>query len=240
MALMEWQESLEAAIAREFQMASFQANRLLHQAGILPNQLPEFLKATSKIDAEEAEAISQHMMDLLMEAQNDPDAFWEEGSQAEQRPIMVQLVSMHLQLTDVEFADAASTMLRNRLRGLTAQLKTMKQTFRKKERELAIAQAEFYCAVKKGSLFLAARPDAVDLRCGFFATTVWDDNGDGQVDYEDPVSVDVSATLLPWPQEYSRGGSPRFWKKGGSVGGFGQNNLTGTRREQAASQSTGV
>ncbi len=65
----------------------------------------------------------------------------------------------------------------------------------------AIAQAEFYCAVKNGTLFLAARPDAVDLRCGFFATTVWDDNGDGQVDYEDPVSVDVSATLLPWPQE---------------------------------------
>ena len=65
----------------------------------------------------------------------------------------------------------------------------------------AIAQAEFYCAVKNGTLFLAARPAAVDLRCGFFATTVWDDNGDGQVDYEDPVSVDVSATLLPWPQE---------------------------------------
>ena len=65
----------------------------------------------------------------------------------------------------------------------------------------AIAQAEFYCAVKNGTLFLAARPDAVDLRCGFFSTTVWDDNGDGQVDYEDPVSVDVSATLLPWPQE---------------------------------------
>ena len=65
----------------------------------------------------------------------------------------------------------------------------------------AIAQAEFNCAVKNGILFLAARPDAVDLRCGFFATTVWDDNGDGQVDYEDPVSVDVSATLLPWPQE---------------------------------------
>ncbi len=63
----------------------------------------------------------------------------------------------------------------------------------------AIAQAEFSCAIRDGILFLNIQPEQVDLRCGFFATTVWDENGDGQVDYEDPVSVDMSATLLPLP-----------------------------------------
>ncbi|WP_017301229.1 hypothetical protein [Nodosilinea nodulosa] len=65
----------------------------------------------------------------------------------------------------------------------------------------AIAQAEFNCAIKNGTLFLETHPNAVDLRCDFFATTVWDENGDGQVDYEDPVGVDISVTLLPLPQE---------------------------------------
>lgn len=37
----------------------------------------------------------------------------------------------------------------------------------------------------------------VDLRCGFIATTVWDKNGDGEVDYEDQVSVDQSVGKFP-------------------------------------------
>lgn len=139
--LMEWQEALETAIAREFQVASFKANRLLHQAAILPNQLPNFLKATGKIDAAQVEAISQNMMDLLMEAQSNSEPSDEE-SDVMQMPIVIQLVAVHLQLSDVEFADATSSSYRNRLRSLTARLKTLRQTFRKKERELAIAQAE--------------------------------------------------------------------------------------------------
>jgi len=142
MELTQWQEKLEAAIAREFQVASFKANRLLHQTGILPNQLPDFLKATGKLDAEQAEAISQNMMDLLMEAQGNSEPDAEEDGNSRQTPIVVQLVAVHLQLAEVEFADAASSMLRNRLRPLIAHLKTLRQTFRKKERELAIAQAE--------------------------------------------------------------------------------------------------
>ncbi|MGF1566790.1 MAG: hypothetical protein ACFCVD_01730 [Nodosilinea sp.] len=66
----------------------------------------------------------------------------------------------------------------------------------------AIAQAELQCAIKDGQLVQLVTTNAtVDLRCGFFATTVWDENGDGLVDYEDPVSVDVSVAVLPWPVE---------------------------------------
>ncbi len=55
-----------------------------------------------------------------------------------------------------------------------------------------VQKAEFTCATKQGSLFVRVSEQEIDIRCGFFATSVWDDNGDGLVDNEDPVSVDIS------------------------------------------------
>ncbi|MDX2240185.1 MAG: hypothetical protein NW224_05835 [Leptolyngbyaceae cyanobacterium bins.302] len=141
--LTEWQEALEAAIAHEIRSVSSKANRLLQQAGILPNKLPEFLKATSNISSEQMEAISQNMMELLMEAQSrDGSEDNDEENSSPPIAMVVQLVTVHLKLSEIEFADGTTTILRNRLRSLAARLKTLKQAFRKKERELAIAQAE--------------------------------------------------------------------------------------------------
>ncbi|MDX2229565.1 MAG: hypothetical protein NW220_08000 [Leptolyngbyaceae cyanobacterium bins.349] len=142
MALSQWQEALEAAIAHEFQAVSFKANRLLQQSGVLPNKLPEFLKATSGIDAERIEAISQNMLELLVEAQSRDDAADEDDDSMSSVEMVVQLVAVHLKLTDVEFADGTTTVLRNRLRSLIVRLKQLKHTFHRKERELAIARAE--------------------------------------------------------------------------------------------------
>ncbi|NEO03192.1 MAG: hypothetical protein F6K50_50140 [Moorea sp. SIO3I7] len=55
-----------------------------------------------------------------------------------------------------------------------------------------VQKTEFKCATKQGSLFLIVYEQEIDIRCGFFATSVWDENGDGLVDNEDPVSVDIS------------------------------------------------
>jgi hypothetical protein len=140
-ALVEWQDALEAAIAHEIRAVSLKANRLLQQAGILPNKLPEFLKATSNINANQMEAISKNMLEMLMDAQEEDEQNLEDEPDAAVS-IVVQLVAVHLKLSEVEFSDGATTVLRNRLRSLTGRLKTLHQTYRKKERELAIAQAE--------------------------------------------------------------------------------------------------
>lgn len=55
-----------------------------------------------------------------------------------------------------------------------------------------IREAEFQCAMKNGSLFLAEAEQEIDVRCGFYAASFWDEDGDGVIDYEDPVSVDIS------------------------------------------------
>ena len=59
-----------------------------------------------------------------------------------------------------------------------------------------VKQAEFQCAMKDGTLFAQQQDKQVDIRCGFFATSLNDENGDGVVDYEDPVSVDISVGII--------------------------------------------
>jgi len=62
---------------------------------------------------------------------------------------------------------------------------------------IALQQAEFHCAMRNGSLFTQFSEASVTVRCGFFATTLYDDNGDNMPDYEDPISVDIPVTTLP-------------------------------------------
>jgi len=139
--LSNWQDEIETGIMREFRVVSFKANRLLQQAGILPNKLPEFLKATSD-SAREPDENSAKVLDLLTDVQNNLSSDDEDDERTSPLAMIVQLVAVHLQLTDVEFADGTTTVLRNRLRSLAARLKTLKQNYLKKERELAIASAQ--------------------------------------------------------------------------------------------------
>ncbi|MGB7445192.1 MAG: hypothetical protein WA919_29315 [Coleofasciculaceae cyanobacterium] len=55
-----------------------------------------------------------------------------------------------------------------------------------------IQEAKLQCAMKNGSVFLKVFEEVVDMRCGFFATSFWDENGDSLPENEDPVSVDIS------------------------------------------------
>ncbi len=143
-ALAEWQNALETAIAQEFSSVSAKANRLLQQAGVLPKKLPEFLQAPTNSQIAEI-THSSDMLSLLLEAQansTSADEEEREGESEEKPRLVVQIVAFHLQLSDVEFGDATATLLRNRLRNLSARLKKIGQLFQKKERELAIAQAQ--------------------------------------------------------------------------------------------------
>lgn len=60
-----------------------------------------------------------------------------------------------------------------------------------------LEQAEFACSVKNGTLFFAPAEQAVDIRCGYSATSFWDNNGDGNPDNSTSASVDTSVGTLP-------------------------------------------
>ena len=62
---------------------------------------------------------------------------------------------------------------------------------------LVLDQAKFQCAMRNGTLFTQFSEASVTVRCGFFATTLYDNNGDDQPDHEDQISVDIPMTTLP-------------------------------------------
>ena len=51
--------------------------------------------------------------------------------------------------------------------------------------------------MRDGILFTQFSDESVTVRCGFLATTLYDENGDDLPDYEDQISVDIPVTNLP-------------------------------------------
>ncbi len=54
----------------------------------------------------------------------------------------MQVSAIHLRLTEIEFADAALTPARTKIRTLSAQLRNLGREYQKKMREQAIAEAQ--------------------------------------------------------------------------------------------------
>lgn len=133
--LVQWLLKTERAINKVLQSTSRKANRLLQQSEILPKKMPEqLLEAAAKADAEGAVAGPPNLLNLLVEAVD--------GSEESAGSVRSQLMAIHLRLSEVEFADAVAMGLRNQIRALERRLSQLGRDFQKKQRELAVAQAE--------------------------------------------------------------------------------------------------
>lgn len=140
--LAQWVETLEKAIAGEFREVSHTSNKLLQKAGILPNKLPEFFQAMGKADLPEVGGNPPNLMNFLVASEADDESEPFEEEEDAKPPVVIQIVAIHLRLSEVEFSDPRTNALRNRLRVLFDQLKALGRQYRKKERERAIAQAQ--------------------------------------------------------------------------------------------------
>ncbi len=133
--LVQWQERLEEAIGQTLQTTSLEANRLLQQAGIIPDKLPPaVLEAASKVDASvETTPGAPNLLNLLMETEsdNDPDD-----------STLTRIIAINLRLSEIEFADPNLSAGRNQIRKLAARVRTLQGEYQKKQRERAVAQAE--------------------------------------------------------------------------------------------------
>lgn len=139
--LATWQENVELSILKELQLASHQANRLLQQAGILPTQLAETLfQQMGQPEMAEVVGNTPNLLNLLIAAAEDDGD--DETESREQATAVLQILAIQLRLPEIEFAEAALTTCRNRLRSLSVRLKKLSQLHYKKRQELAIAQAQ--------------------------------------------------------------------------------------------------
>lgn len=134
--LLEWQEEVENAIAQTLQTLSLDTNRLLQENGIIPGKLPPaVLEAALQVEGSSESAVgSPNLLNLLMEAEND------QGEKEDST--LMRIVAINLRLLEIEFADPTLNAGRNQIRKLSARVSSFQREYHKKQRELAVAQAE--------------------------------------------------------------------------------------------------
>ena len=136
MELVQWQQNIEIAIANTLKTTSREANRLLQQAGILPQKLPSpLLEAAANSSEASAEPIvgPPNLLNLLIETEN---------NQESEDSTVTHIVAIHLRLSEIEFADAAVRAGRNQIRNLEVRVRSLGREYYKKQRERAVAEAE--------------------------------------------------------------------------------------------------
>ncbi len=136
-----WQRNLEKAIFNIIKLLSRDTNRLLQQSGILPNQLPEqVLEAAYQAESSgESVAGPPNLLNIIIETGTSSKS----GKLGERRGnTAIQITAIKLRLSEIEFADAATSAGRQQIRNLSLRLNALGRDYQKKQRELAVVQAE--------------------------------------------------------------------------------------------------
>ena len=139
--LARWQNSIEKSIAHILKLLSRDTNRLLQQSGILPSQLPEpVLEAASQAESSgESVAGPPNLLNLIIET----DASSASRKLAETLGSRaLHITAIKLRLSEIEFADAATSAWRQQIRNLSVKLNSLGRDYQKKQRELAVVEAE--------------------------------------------------------------------------------------------------
>ncbi|MGB3266060.1 MAG: hypothetical protein WBA89_19125 [Microcoleus sp.] len=139
--LARWQNSIEKSIVLILKLLSRDTNRLLQQSGILPSQLPEpILEAAYAAEASgDSVAGPPNLLNLIVQADNSsapPNL-----AQA-QVTMAVHITAIKLRLSEIEFADAGTSAWRQQIRNLSVRLNSLGRDYQKKQRELAVVEAE--------------------------------------------------------------------------------------------------
>ncbi|MEG4800890.1 hypothetical protein QUB63_13420 [Microcoleus sp. ARI1-B5] len=139
--LARWQNSIEKSIAQIIKLLSRDTNRLLQQSGILPSQLPEqVLEAASGVESSgDSVAGPPNLLNLIIETDSSPAP----PNLGETPPTMaLHITAIKMRLSEIEFADAATSAWRQQIRNLSVKLNSLGRDYQKKQRELAVVEAE--------------------------------------------------------------------------------------------------
>lgn len=134
--LVKWQQKLEQAIANTLKTVSYETNRLLQQAGILPKKLPAPLleaAVNSSEDSDDPISGPPNLLNLLVETEN------HEGSEDSS---LTQIIAINMRLSEIEFTDTTLRAGRNKVRNLEVKARSLVREYQKKQRERAVAEAE--------------------------------------------------------------------------------------------------
>jgi hypothetical protein len=160
--LLTWHQNLEAEITHSLKEISYKVNLLLQQARVMPANIPKpILEASERADRQgETNVNLPNLLSILIEQESDEqpldDASGEKtmvsngtesiaidiDSDDDDFPQIVQIYSLYLRLTEVEFSDANVLSLRKNIDRLVDKNKMLRREYLQKQQELKIAEAE--------------------------------------------------------------------------------------------------
>jgi hypothetical protein len=162
--LSNWQQNLEAEITHSLKEISYKVNLLLQQARVMPADIPKpILEASPDADRRgESTPNVPNLLSILLEQEMDEpqidnplvagsangteqsDWMGNEPSleDRDEYPQIVQIHSLYLRLTEVEFADVNVLGLRKNIDRLAHKVRMLKREYSHKQQELKIAEAE--------------------------------------------------------------------------------------------------
>jgi hypothetical protein len=112
------------------------ANNCLQEAAILPRQIPAKILEMA-LQAEESSTISNsppNLLNLLVEKENNT---------GQEEPNITAITAICLRVSEIEFTEASLNNYRTKIRNLMAKIEQISDTYRRKTKEYAIAEAEF-------------------------------------------------------------------------------------------------
>jgi len=136
--LANWQHQIESSIPQILKNVSQDSNILLQKAGIVPKKLPpQVLEAASQIESNDVPVAGHpNLLNLLIETEE------AESESEEKNSEVTKVTAIHLRLSEIEFADARLTAWRKEIRKLSERLNQLQRAYKKKQRELAVIEAE--------------------------------------------------------------------------------------------------
>jgi hypothetical protein len=149
---------MEHMLREVLQRVSKQANRLLRQAGVLPDLPEALLEMATEADigvpkGRSVPNVLNVMVAMAAEVaaelerrdrpgEDEADDEEEDDDDDDGSANMTHLAAIHLRLADLEFGDVQVALWRSKLRTAVGRLRKLGKQYQRAERELAIAQAE--------------------------------------------------------------------------------------------------
>ena len=136
--LVLWQRKIEKNLKQYLDDISRKTNESLQEVNIIPNRLP-----TKVIDmAIQAHEVAgnghkvnslPNILNLVVETEKEPKG---------KKTKLAQISLLRLRLSEIEFTDSSVSLQRNKIRNFSKKIEQLRQQYRTKEREYAIAEAE--------------------------------------------------------------------------------------------------
>jgi hypothetical protein len=141
--LSTWHQQLEEEISHSLKEISYKVNLLLQQGQILPQSIPKpILEANPQADRQGGSIINiPNLLSVSIE-QEDPLSDREIDREEDDLPNILQIYSLYLRLTEVEFSDGTVLSYRKQIEQLVNKIGTIRREYLQKQQELKSAEAE--------------------------------------------------------------------------------------------------